>query len=101
MRTLPLAALTCFSSMGPSCLQGPHQGAQKSTMTGTLREISTTSAMKLRVSESLISAPAGALPEPLVLGTAWDEIAMSDLSKRDFSPLRWRISQVIATGRDF
>ena len=45
-------------------------------MTGTLREVSTTSAMKLRVSESLISAPAGEPPEPFVLGTACEEIAM-------------------------
>ena len=32
--TLPLAAFTVFSRTGVSCLQGPHQGAQKSTSTG-------------------------------------------------------------------
>ena len=32
--TLPCEAATTFSSTGPSCLQGPHQGAQKSTSTG-------------------------------------------------------------------
>ena len=32
--TLPPAARTTFSSTGVSCLQGPHQGAQKSTSTG-------------------------------------------------------------------
>jgi hypothetical protein len=32
--TAPFAARTTFSSTGVSCLQGPHQGAQKSTSTG-------------------------------------------------------------------
>ena len=35
MRTRPFAAATAASSCGPSVLQGPHHGAQKSTMTGT------------------------------------------------------------------
>ncbi len=34
-RTLPPASVTAFSSTGPSVLQGPHHGAQKSTITGT------------------------------------------------------------------
>src|SRR5438045_9698499 len=34
MRTAPRASFTAFSSAGPSVLHGPHQGAQKSTMTG-------------------------------------------------------------------
>ena len=37
--TLPPAALTAFSRTGVSCLQGPHQGAQKSTSTGWLHAI--------------------------------------------------------------
>src|SRR5947207_2833529 len=41
--TAPLASLTAFSSNGPSCLHGPHQGAQKSTITGTSMEASITS----------------------------------------------------------
>ena len=32
--TLPFAPCTAFSRIGASCLQGPHQGAQKSTRTG-------------------------------------------------------------------
>src|SRR4029077_19221512 len=46
-----------FSSTGPSCLQGPHHGAQKSTMTGWSNDASTTSAMKLAVVTSLTGAP--------------------------------------------
>ena len=30
----PPAAFTALSRYGPSCLHGPHQGAQKSTNTG-------------------------------------------------------------------
>ena len=60
MRTAPLAARTTFSRIGPSCLQGPHHGAQKSTMTGCSNEASTTSAMKLAVVTSLT----GAAPRP-------------------------------------
>jgi hypothetical protein len=41
--TAPLASRTAFSRSGPSCLHGPHHGAQKiGTMTGTEREPSTT-----------------------------------------------------------
>ncbi len=50
--------LTTFSRIGPSCLQGSHQGAQKSTMTGTSLDASMTSTMNPLVSLSLIkSAP--------------------------------------------
>jgi hypothetical protein len=64
-RTAPRASRTAFSIAGPSCLQGPHQGAQKSTMTGTSCEASITSAMKFCVSLSLITAaPAPAAPLP-------------------------------------
>jgi len=52
--TLPLAALTAFSSVGVSCLHGPHQGAQKSTSTGWRFDSSITSFMNDRVSVSLI-----------------------------------------------
>src|SRR5215831_3889895 len=55
--TLPFKARTTFSSTGVSCLQGPHQGAQKSTSTGTAREASITSLTKPAVLESLISSP--------------------------------------------
>jgi hypothetical protein len=52
-----------FFERGTSCLQGPHQGAQKSTMTGTSRDASSTSAAKVSSEASLIwrsVAPAGA-----------------------------------------
>ena len=60
-RTLPLWERTTFSRMGVSCLQGPHQGAQKSTSTGTVREASSTSLAKVAVVASLMMSPAGAL----------------------------------------
>ncbi len=53
-RTLPLASFTAFSSAGVRVLQGPHHGAQKSTMTGTSFEASITSAMKVASVPSLI-----------------------------------------------
>src|SRR5262245_39873758 len=58
-RTAPPAAVTTFSRIGPSCLHGPHHGAQKSKITGTSRDVWMTSVMKLFVSLSLIrlSAP--------------------------------------------
>ncbi len=52
--TLPLAALTTFSSTGVSCLQGPHQGAQKSTSTGWFIDSCMTSCRKPCVVVSLI-----------------------------------------------
>ena len=45
-RTRPPALRTTFSRIGVSVLQGPHQLAQKSTMTGSARDASTTSRMK-------------------------------------------------------
>jgi hypothetical protein len=50
---------------GVSCLQGPHQGAQKSTSTGTVREASSTSALKLAVVASLIRSGSAAGAEAL------------------------------------
>jgi hypothetical protein len=41
-----LLVLDDRSRIGPSVRHGPHQGAQKSTMTGWVMEASTTSAMK-------------------------------------------------------
>ena len=51
--TLPLAALTAFSRIGVSCLQGPHQGAQKSISTGWRFDSSITSFTKVLVVVSL------------------------------------------------
>src|SRR6204780_30284 len=53
-RTAPLAAATAFSSAGPSCLHGPHQGAQKTTTIAAWEEDSMTSALELSVEPSLI-----------------------------------------------
>src|SRR6185312_10814778 len=50
--TAPSAALTAASNCGPRVLQGPHQGAQKSTITGTARLASSTSAAKVARPES-------------------------------------------------
>src|ERR1700679_430806 len=74
--TAPFASFTTFSSAGPSCLHGPHHGAQKSTMTGTSREASSTSAAKVSMELSLIWGPEApdaedaAAPEPLGLPSA-------------------------------
>src|SRR6201996_9476225 len=60
--TLPLAASTARSSAGPSVLQGPHQVAQKSTITGWMRDSSTTSLAKPASVPSLIKSPAVVSP---------------------------------------
>src|SRR5260370_32856537 len=54
--TVPLAALTTFSSTGPSCLQGPHHSAQKSTSTGWRFDSSITSLTKVWVVVSFTAA---------------------------------------------
>ena len=69
MRTAPLAPRTTFSRTGPNCLQGPHHGAQKSTMTGCSNEASTTSAMKLAVLTSLTGAAPQRRPAPPIKGS--------------------------------
>ena len=63
--TAPLASLTTFSIIGCSVLQGPHQGAQKSTITGTVCEASITSLANFVWSLSLMrsgGSPCGAAP---------------------------------------
>src|SRR5579871_5269487 len=60
--TLPLAASTAFSSAGPSVLQGPHQVAQKSTITGCSRDSSMTSLAKPASVPSLIQSPDSVSP---------------------------------------
>ncbi len=58
--TLPPAAATAFSITGVSCLQGPHQGAQKSTSTGCFIDSASTSWRKPWVVVSLTRPPAAA-----------------------------------------
>src|ERR1700733_245851 len=85
-RTAPLASLTTFSSAGPSCLQGPHQGAQKSTITGTSRDASSTSAAKVSSEESLIwaldgdeaAAPSAFAGDAAVTGGAAGRVSVRD-----------------------
>ncbi len=69
--TFPLAALTAFSRTGVNCLQGPHQGAQKSTSTGWRADSAITSARNEAVVASLIRSPAtpatlSASPSPTI-----------------------------------
>ena len=65
--TLPLESATAFSSTGASCLQGPHQGAQKSTRTGWRVDAANTSALKDAVVTSFtLTAGAPALPLNIV-----------------------------------
>ena len=70
--TLPPAAFTTFSSTGVSCLQGPHQGAQKSTSTGRFIDSAITSWRKpaVVVSETRVSPlgwPAGLSARSMVV----------------------------------
>src|SRR5215211_1658589 len=68
--TAPLAALTTFSIAGCNCLHGPHHGAQKSTITGTVREASSTSLAKFVWSLSLMrSAGAACGAAPFSIGS--------------------------------
>ena len=61
--TLPPASRTVLSRTGASCLHGPHQGAQKSTITGVWCDASITSAAKLWVVVSFgCAAPPAAWP---------------------------------------
>src|SRR5689334_4712636 len=68
--TAPLAAFTTFSIAGCNCLHGPHHGAQKSTITGTVREASSTSLANLVWSLSLMrSAGAACGAAPFSIGS--------------------------------
>src|SRR6187399_3226956 len=58
--TAPLASVTTFSIIGCRVLQGPHHGAQKSTITGTVREASSTSLANLVWSLSFTRSAGGA-----------------------------------------
>src|SRR5258705_8621492 len=88
-RTAPLASVTRRSSRGPNCLQGPHQGAQKSTITGTSIDASSTSAAKL-VSDASFILSDGAAPGA-VLGTdpglAW-ALSLTPLRGRPVGSMR-------------
>jgi len=56
----PAYSVSSFSRMGPSDLQGPHQGAQKSTSTGIFIEAATTSASKFStVTSIMVFGPGG------------------------------------------
>src|SRR5271166_5375536 len=57
IRTAPLVARTLFSRTGPICLHGPHQGAQKSTITGASKEPSTTATFMTEVVDGSFEAP--------------------------------------------
>src|SRR6185436_4340083 len=46
-RNRPEYSVASFSRIGPSARHGPHQGAQKSTTTGTALEASRTSCSKV------------------------------------------------------
>jgi len=60
----PLPASASRSSTGESCLQGPHQVAQRSTTTGTCNDRSRTSAWKLCSVTSMTKGLPSALSAP-------------------------------------
>ena len=51
----PPYSVSSFSRMGPIALQGPHQGAQKSTSTGWVMEAATTSCSKFSMVMSIMA----------------------------------------------
>src|ERR1700741_2866632 len=57
--TAPFACSTTRSSNGPSVLQGPHHGAQKSTITGPSSEACSTSVANVAMVASLTFADGG------------------------------------------
>src|SRR5437764_15244320 len=68
--TAPLASRTTFSIAGCRVLHGPYHGAQKSTITGTVREASSTSLANLVWSLSLMrSAGAACGAAPFSIGS--------------------------------
>src|SRR4029453_1865231 len=92
--TLPFCARTAFSSNGVSCLHGPHQGAQKSTSTGTVREASITSLAKVAVVASLMTSlpPAAGfvafgLPKPNTMVVSKPVVGMLGLLRVAIAPL--------------
>src|SRR5205814_3056070 len=85
IRTAPLVARTVFSRIGPSCLHGPHQGAQKSTITGASNDPSTTSVMKVAVVTSFTAAgPAPAPPIKASLAIALLDLALTHNMAAEF-----------------
>src|SRR5215510_5046307 len=97
MRTAPLVARTVFSRIGPSCLHGPHHGAQKSTTTGASKDPSTTSAMKFAV----VTSFTGAAPVPPIKGSLgiaflfglWKTTWLLDEGKTSTASVRFRSGQ--------
>ena len=53
----PAASLASFSRTGLSCLHGPHHSAHKSRITGTDRDRSTTSTLKVSSVTSITFPP--------------------------------------------
>jgi len=53
----PLPSIASFSRIGESCLQGPHQSAQKSMITGVCSERSSTSDWNVASVTSMIDTP--------------------------------------------
>src|SRR5579863_2208012 len=63
--TLPPESATAFSKAGANCLQGPHQGAQKSTSTGWRCEAAMTSCPNEAVVTSFTAEACAPPPKPL------------------------------------
>src|SRR5665213_1334134 len=89
--TGPLAAFTAFSRAGVSWRHGPHQVAQKSTITGTVLEASRTSATKLASEPSLMRSAAWAA----AVSPISDMVSPGRRERR----LRWSRSDARATKR--
>src|SRR5665647_1477363 len=69
--TLPACSVASSSRMGATALQGPHQGAQKSTMTG--RSLFRTSASNVASVVSLVAPTAGAPSLGCALNVMWSK----------------------------
>ena len=82
-------------------MQGPHQGAQKSTMTGTCIEASSTSRAKVCVVVSLMSSPAVAAG--VAAGAAGFNPNVGSISVAFLSRFAWGavVSLLPMWGRDY
>src|SRR5579883_2855215 len=107
--TLPPAAATAFSSAGANCLQGPHQGAQKSTKTGCLVEATSTSSRNDAVVTSLTAAPPCVGPpaiirsnlkkKNLLLAPRWAQLGLFAMLGRRSARFGERDDQRLVAGR--
>src|ERR1035437_10510382 len=80
MVTLPACSVASSSRMGATKRQGPHHGAQKSTMTGT--SLISTSVSNVESVVSLVAPTAGVLPVECSADECWRVKVQANLDLR-------------------